>query len=108
MKKYILALDEGTTSARAILFDRFGHTVAMAQHEFPQLYPHAGWVEQDPMAIYAAQYAAMTECLAGSGIAPAEIAALVGAVVRDIPAFTLSCRPDEGAVEVAYEFLSQV
>jgi glycerol kinase len=76
MKKYILALDEGTTSARAILFDRLGHTVAMAQHEFPQIYPHAGWVEQDPMAIYAAQYAAMTECLAGSGIDPAEIAAL--------------------------------
>ena len=76
MKKYILALDEGTTSARAILFDRFGRTVAMAQHEIPQIYPHAGWVEQDPMAIYAAQYASMTECLAGSGIDPAEIAAV--------------------------------
>ena len=76
MKKYLLALDEGTTSARAILFDRDGHTVAMAQHEFPQIYPKAGWVEQDPMAIYAAQYAAMTECLAGCGIDPSEIAAL--------------------------------
>ena len=76
MKKYILALDEGTTSARAILFDRSGHTVAMARHEFPQIYPRAGWVEQDPMAIYAAQYASMTECLAGSGIDPAEIAAV--------------------------------
>ncbi len=76
VKKYILALDEGTTSARAILFDRSGRTVAMAQHEFPQIYPHAGWVEQDPMAIYAAQYAAMTECVAGSGIDPAEIAAV--------------------------------
>lgn len=76
MKPYILALDEGTTSARAILFDGTGHTIAMAQHEFPQIYPHPGWVEQDPMAIYAAQYAAMTECIAGSGIDPAEIAAL--------------------------------
>ena len=76
MKKYILALDEGTTSARAILFDRFGRTVAMARHEFPQIYPRAGWVEQDPMVIYAAQYASMTECLAGSGIDPAEIAAV--------------------------------
>ena len=76
MKQYILALDEGTTSARAILFDRNGGTVAMARHEIPQIYPCAGWVEQDPMAIYAAQYASMTECLAGSGIDPAEIAAV--------------------------------
>lgn len=76
MKKYILALDEGTTSARAILFDREGHTVAMARHEVPQIYPHAGWVEQDPMAIYAAQYASMTECLAGSGIDLSDIAAV--------------------------------
>ena len=76
MKKYVLALDEGTTSARAILFDGQGHTVAMAQHEFPQIYPRPGWVEHDPMAIYAAQYAAMTECIAGSGIDPSEIAAL--------------------------------
>ncbi len=76
VKSYILALDEGTTSARAILFDREGRTVAMAQHEFPQIYPQPGWVEQDPMAIYAAQYAAMTECVAGSGINPDEIAAI--------------------------------
>ena len=76
MKQYILALDEGTTSARAILFDRQGRTIASAQHEFPQIYPKPGWVEHDPMAIYAAQYAAMTECIAGSGIDPEEIAAL--------------------------------
>lgn len=76
MKQYILALDEGTTSARAILFDREGHAVASAQHEFPQIYPQAGWVEHDPMAIYANQYAAMTECIAVSGIDPAEIAAV--------------------------------
>ena len=76
MKQYILALDEGTTSARAILFDRSGRTVASAQHEFPQIYPHPGWVEHDPMAIYAAQYAAMTECIALSGIEPSDIAAV--------------------------------
>ncbi len=76
MKHYILALDEGTTSARAILFDGDLRIVAKAQHEFPQLYPHPGWVEHDPMAIYANQYAAMTECIAGSGIDPAEIAAV--------------------------------
>ena len=76
MKKYILALDEGTTSARAILFDQNSRIVSMAQHEFPQIYPHAGWVEQDPMDIYANQYAALTECIAKSGIDPDEIAAV--------------------------------
>ncbi len=76
MKQYLLALDEGTTSARAILFDKSLSIVAMAQHEIPQIYPHPGWVEHDPMAIYANQYAAMTECIAGSGIDPAEIAAV--------------------------------
>ena len=76
MKKYILALDEGTTSARAILFDKESRIVAVAQHEFPQFYPHAGWVEQDPMDIYANQYAALTECIAKSGVSAEEIAAV--------------------------------
>ncbi len=76
MKKYILALDEGTTSARAILFDRSSNIVSMSQHEFPQIYPKAGWVEQDPMEIYANQYAAMTECIAKSGVDINEIAAV--------------------------------
>ena len=70
MKKYVLALDEGTTSARAILFDKSSNIVAMAQHEIPQIYPRPGWVEQDPMDIYANQYAALTECIAKSGISP--------------------------------------
>ena len=73
MKKYILALDEGTTSARAILFDTDANIVSMAQHEFPQYYTHAGWVEQEPMEIYANQYASLTECIAKSDIDPDEI-----------------------------------
>ena len=76
MKKYVLALDEGTTSARAILFDRSSRIVSMAHHEIKQIYPHPGWVEQDPMDIYANQYAALTECIAKSGIDPTEIAAV--------------------------------
>ena len=76
MKKYILALDEGTTSARAILFDRDSRIVSMAQHEIAQIYPAPGWVEQDPMDIYANQYASLTECIAKSGISPDEIAAV--------------------------------
>lgn len=76
MKKYLLALDEGTTSARAILFDRYGGIVAMANQAIRQIYPQPGWVEQDPMDIYAAQVAALTECVAKSGIHPDEIAAV--------------------------------
>lgn len=75
-KKYLLALDEGTTSARAILFDSRANIVAMAQHEIPQIYPMPGWVEQDPMDIYANQYSALIECIAKSGVSPDEIAAI--------------------------------
>ena len=75
-KKYVLALDEGTTSARAILFDKRANIVAMAQHEIPQIYARPGWVEQDPMEIYANQYASLIECIAKSGISTDEIAAL--------------------------------
>ncbi len=75
-KRYILALDEGTTSARAILFDRAGRTVSTAQREFAQSYPHPGWVEQDPVEIYAAQAATISEALARAGAEAAEIAAV--------------------------------
>ena len=55
MKKYILALDQGTTSSRAVLFDKRGHVLGLAQKEFPQLYPQAGWVEHNPMEIWGTQ-----------------------------------------------------
>ncbi|MBQ1961667.1 MAG: glycerol kinase, partial [Clostridia bacterium] len=55
MEKYILTLDEGTTSARAIIFDRFGNTRAIAQHEFTQIYPRAGFVEHDAVEIFSKQ-----------------------------------------------------
>ena len=76
MKKYILALDEGTTSARSILFDRECNVISCSQHEFTQYYPAPGWVEQNPMEIYANQYATLTECIAKSGISPDEIAGI--------------------------------
>ena len=75
-KQYLLALDEGTTSARTILFDREMNKVITAQQEFTQIYPHPGWVEHDPMEIYATQYASMIECVAKSGIDPEEIAGI--------------------------------
>ncbi len=76
MKKYVLALDEGTTSARSILFDKSGHIVSMTQHEIKQIYPKPGWVEHDPMEIYANQYASIAECIAKVGISADEIAAI--------------------------------
>ena len=76
MKKYILALDEGTTSARAILFDKNGSPVSISQHEFTQIYPKEGYVEHDPLEIYSAQYSALTEAIAKIGAEPEEIAAV--------------------------------
>ncbi len=76
MKKYLLALDQGTTSSRAILFDRDQNILAISQRELTQIYPHEGWVEQNPMEIYSSQYAVMVEVLASSGIDPNEVAAI--------------------------------
>ncbi len=76
MKKYILTLDEGTTSARAVLFDKEQNVIAMAQHEFTQIYPTPGWVEHDPIEIFSSQYSAMTEAIIKAGASAEEIAAL--------------------------------
>ena len=76
MAQYILALDQGTTSSRAILFDREQNILAIRQHELTQHYPHEGWVEQDPMDIWSTQYAAMLEVLAASGVSPREISGI--------------------------------
>lgn len=76
MKKYVLALDEGTTSARSILFDKEGKIVSIAQKEFSQIYPKPSYVEQNPLEIYASQYSTMTEVVLQSGIDPKEIAAI--------------------------------
>ncbi|MBQ7283273.1 MAG: glycerol kinase GlpK [Oscillospiraceae bacterium] len=76
MSRFILALDQGTTSSRAILFDKNQNIVAMSQKEFTQIYPHDGWVEHDAMEIYSSQYAVMMEVIAKSGVLPEEIAAI--------------------------------
>jgi glycerol kinase len=55
MSRYIIALDQGTTSSRAIIFDENQNVAGMAQREFTQLYPREGWVEHDPMEIYSSQ-----------------------------------------------------
>ena len=76
MKQYVIALDQGTTSSRCIVFDRQQNIVALAQREFTQHYPRPGWVEHDPMEIYSSQYGVLMEVLAQSGIDPSEIAGI--------------------------------
>lgn len=76
MKKYVMALDQGTTSSRAILFDKNGKICAKAQHEFTQIYPQAGWVEHSPMSILFSQLQSATEVFATSGIKVEELAAI--------------------------------
>ena len=76
MGTYLLSLDQGTTSSRAILFDREQNILGVAQKEFTQFYPREGWVEHDPMEIWSSQYGVMMEVIAQSGVNPAEIAAI--------------------------------
>src|SRR5580658_4395417 len=73
---YILALDQGTTSSRAILFDESGSIAAVAQHEFEQFYPQPGWVEHDPMEILTSQLSCAVEALAKVGARPRDVAAI--------------------------------
>ena len=76
MSRYVLALDQGTTSSRAILFDNEQNIIAVRQREFEQLYPQQGWVEHDPMEIWSSQYGVMNEVVAQSGVDAHDIAAI--------------------------------
>ncbi|MBM7562802.1 glycerol kinase GlpK [Fusibacter tunisiensis] len=76
MKQYVLALDQGTTSSRAILFNHNGEIVKTAQKEFTQHYPKSGWVEHDPMEIWGTQSGVAREVIESAGVSVAEIAAL--------------------------------
>jgi len=76
METYIMALDQGTTSSRAILFNRRGEIVHSAQREFPQYFPKPGWVEQQPNEIWGSILAVIASCLSESGIKPRQIAGI--------------------------------
>ena len=76
MKKYIVTLDQGTTSSRAIIFDKEQNIIGMSQKEFTQIYPKEGWVEHDPMEIWATEYSVLQEVLAKSNITQEDIAAI--------------------------------
>lgn len=76
MQQYIMALDQGTTSSRCILFDRKGSICSMAQKEFTQIYPQAGWVEHNPREIWASQLAVAIEAMANIGVSAEQIAGI--------------------------------
>ena len=71
--KYILALDQGTTSSRAIVFNHKGEIMGMAQEEFPQIYPKPGWVEHDPKEIFSTQIASVASAVVRAGITMEDI-----------------------------------
>ena len=83
MTEYILALDQGTTSSRALLFNRELQPVAAAQREFPQIYPQPGWVEHDPEALWQTQLAVLLEVVERAGCGPAAVAAVAVANQRE-------------------------
>ncbi len=73
MNGYVIALDQGTTSSRSIIFDASGNIVTLAQYPFPQIYPKPGWVEHDPMVILETQLRALGEAFEKSGLSPTDI-----------------------------------
>src|SRR6187455_3352334 len=76
MSKYILALDQGTTSSRAIIFDQQGNILTVAQKEFEQIFPRPGWVEHDADEIWSSQIGVANEAIARIGIAAHDLAAI--------------------------------
>src|SRR5215470_9534407 len=76
MAKYILSLDQGTTSSRAVLFDHDQNILSIEQKEFTQIYPHEGWVEHDPLEIFSTQYEVMENLVSGMRIHAKDIAAI--------------------------------
>ena len=82
MAGYIMALDQGTTSSRAILFDETGSIVAVEAKEFKQIYPKPGWVEHDPEEIWASQLTVATQVIQKSGVSPKDIKGIGHSALR--------------------------
>jgi glycerol kinase len=76
MTHYILALDQGTTSSRSIIFDKQGNIVSVAQKEFKQIFPQPGWVEHDAEEIWSTQYGTMAEAVAKANITMKQVAGI--------------------------------
>jgi glycerol kinase len=76
LQKFILSLDQGTTSSRAIIFDHSGAIISIAQKEFNQVFPRPGWVEHDPFEIWSSQISVATEAILKAQLTPKDIAAI--------------------------------
>jgi len=76
VSKYLVAIDQGTTSSRSVVFDKQGNIIQMAQKEFSQIFPKQGWVEHDPMEIYSSQLGVLAEAKARAGISAGDVAAI--------------------------------
>ena len=94
-KKYIIALDQGTTSSRAIIFDKSLNTIGKAQKEFTQIFPQPGWVEHNAMEIWASQRSVLTEVIAQSGISLKDVAAIGITILASLSITQLSGNADE-------------
>jgi glycerol kinase len=75
-KKYIIALDQGTTSSRSVLFDEIGLQIAIEQQEFEQVFPHSGWVEHNPQELLDSQLATFEKLIRNNNIHPKDIAGI--------------------------------
>ena len=98
MKKYIMALDQGTTSSRCIIFDKQGNICSMAQKEFTQIYPKPGWVEHNPMEIWSSQLAVATEAMAMLGL-DAEAISGIGITNQRETTIVWQCRRTADIIE---------
>ena len=89
-KKYIMSLDQGTTSSRCILFDHEGNICGMAQKELTQIYPQPGWVEQNPREIWSTQLSVLAEAIAVTGTTPEDIEG-IGITNQRCPCIQCDC-----------------
>ncbi len=93
-RKFIIALDQGTTSSRSVLFDQKGQIVDIAQQEFTQIFPKSGWVEHDPMEILSSQMETLSNLIKKNNVSANEIAAIGITNQREMPLFgKTSARP---------------
>ena len=105
-KKYIVALDQGTTSSRAVVMDHDANIVSVSQREFEQIYPRPGWVEHDPMEIWASQSSTLVEVLAKAisvptrlplSVLPTSVKPLSSGSAKPVSPFTM---PSSGSAAV--------
>ena len=104
--EYILALDQGTTGSRAILYDRDGAIHGLAQREFQQIYPHPGWVEHDPEEIWASEISVAVEALSRANCRTQDVVAVGMARDARYSAALRDCKPVAGSYTFSVKFVA--